>query len=283
MNPGAPRWSAMPSIAPSKPTTTTRVARVPYLNSVPFFQGLVLGEAFELTDGFPRELGQQAAAGQITAGLVPVADYFRLQDRFERVGPFGIAVRGRAHSVLLFARRPIRQLDGASIALTAESSSSVALLRLLLGERYGLTPRYVEGPHPARPGSGDSRAGDADAVLLIGDEALRVQQSNTQYPFETDIAFEWWLWQHLPFVFAVWVIRKDAASGAKKELEQGLSRCLGLNTKNLPSVAAECALKAGMTPEQVYAYLANFIYRLSRPEEEGIVRFQELLGESGLL
>ena len=214
---------------------------------------------------------------------MPVADYFRLQDRFERVGPFGIAVRGRAHSVLLFARRPIRQLDGASIALTAESSSSVALLRLLLSQRYGLAPRYVEGKDPARPGSGDSRTGDADAVLLIGDEALRLRQSNTQYPFETDIAFEWWLWQHLPFVFAVWVIRKDAAPGAKKELEQALSRCLGLNTKNLPSVAAECAPNAGMTPEQVHAYLANFIYRLSRPEEEGIVRFQELLGESGLL
>ena len=239
-------------------------------------------------------MGQQAAAGQITAGLVPVVDYFRLQDRFERVGPFGIAVRGRAHSVLLFARRPIRQLNDAVIALTAESSSSVALLRLLLSQRYGLTPRYVEGPHPARPpgppvamagagGSGDSWAGDADAVLLIGDEALRVRQSNMQYPFETDIAFEWWLWQHLPFVFAVWVIRKDAAPAAKKELEQALSRCLGLNTKNLPSAAAECALNVGMTPEQVHAYLANFIYRLSRPEEEGIARFQELLSESGLL
>lgn len=198
---------------------------------------------------------------------MPVADYFRLQDRFERVGPFGIAVRGRSHSVLLFARRPIRQLDGASIALTAESSSSVALLRLLLAQRYGITPVYVQGQDQ-----------DADAMLLIGDEALRVRQSNTQYPFETDIAFEWWLWQHLPFTFAVWIVRKDAAPDTKKTLEQALSRALGLNMKRLQAIAQAQAPTFGMSETEVHSYLANFIYRLSQPEEEGIKRFQELLG-----
>ena len=36
--------------------TTTRIARVPYLNSAPFYQGLALGERYELTDGQLREL-----------------------------------------------------------------------------------------------------------------------------------------------------------------------------------------------------------------------------------
>lgn len=227
----------------------------------------MLGKGFELADGFPRETGRLAAEGRIAAGLVPVADYFRLQDRFERVGPFGIAVRGRAHSVFLFARRPIRQLDGASIALTTESSSSVNLLRLLLAQRYGIAPTYVQGHDP-----------DADAMLLIGDEALRFRRANTTYPFETDIAFEWWLWQHLPFAFAVWIVRKDAAADVKKALEQGLSRSLGINLKNLQAIAQAQAPKFGVAEADIHTYLANFIYRLSRPEEEGIARFQELLG-----
>src|SRR3989338_6068607 len=134
----------MPSIAPSKSTATKRIARVPYLNSAPFFHGLPLGEGFECVDAVPRVLGQQAAAGELTAGLLPLADFFRLQDQFERLGPFGVAVRGRAHSVLLFSRRPVRQLDGASIAVTDETSTTAVLLRLLLEQRYHLTPASYE-------------------------------------------------------------------------------------------------------------------------------------------
>ena len=74
----------MPSITPSKSTTTTCIARVPYLNSVPFFRGLSLEERFELVDCVPHALGVQAAAGEVAAGLLPLADYLRLTETFER-------------------------------------------------------------------------------------------------------------------------------------------------------------------------------------------------------
>ena len=264
----------MPSTTLSTSTTTTTlVARVPYLNSVPFFRGLPLGDGFRLIDGAPRELGARAAAGELVAGPLPVADYFRLQETFERLGPFGIAVRGRARSALLFARKPIRQLDGAVIAVTQESSTTACLLRLLLEVRYQIQPAsYQRGMVP-----------EADALLLIGDEALRVQRTNTQFPFEIDVAFEWWLWQHLPFVFAVWAVRKDASDQVKKTLERALSGTLGMNLKRLPELAASVAPSLGMTPQDVQTYLAGFIYRLSQPEEEGIARFQELVHGSHLL
>ena len=207
------------------------------------------------------------------AGLLPLADFLRLQDRFERVGPFGIAVRGRARSVLLFSRRPIRQLDGATIAVTEETSTSVLLLRLLLEQRYHVAPAAYQ------PG----RVAEADAQLLIGDEALRVQQANTQYPYEIDVAFEWWLWQHLPFVFAVWAIRKDAAAPDKKALELALSGALGGNLRRLDAIAREASPSLGVPAEELQAYLGSFIYRLSQPEEDGIRRFQELVHEFHLL
>ncbi|MBI3020454.1 MAG: hypothetical protein HYY59_00415, partial [Candidatus Omnitrophica bacterium] len=163
----------MPSTTPSKSTTTACVARVPYLNSVPFFRGLSLGRRYELVDCVPRELGIQAAAGDIMAGLVPLVDYVRLRDTFERIGHFGIAVRGRGRSVLLFSRRPIRQLDGSMISITEETSTSAVLLQLLLERRYGVLPAlYQRG-----------QRSEADALLLIGDEALRFRATNTQYPY----------------------------------------------------------------------------------------------------
>ena len=161
----------------------------------------------------PRKLAQLAAAGEVIAGPLPSVEYFRMEDAFERLGRFGLAVRGRAMSALLFSRLPIRQLDKAKIAVTEETSTSFMLLRLLLEQRFSLeTPNYQRG-----------NVEEADAVLLIGDEAIRMQQSNKLYPFEYDLAFEWWLWHHLPFVFAVWAIRKGQDAALKRQIELGIT------------------------------------------------------------
>ena len=264
----------MPSITPPRPTTTTRVARVPYLNSAPFFRGLPLSERFEIVESVPRAVGEQAAAGTLLAGLLPLADCFRLEDSFERLGRYGIAVRGRAHSVLLLSRRPIRLLDGATIAVTADTSTTVLLMRLLLEQRYHLRPAAY---------TSREQSPDADALLLIGDEALRYHASNTQYPFEVDLAFEWWLWQHLPFVFAVWAIRKDATPQDKKRIEASIARALALNTPQFEQIAAEASTSLGIPAEELQTYLSSFIYRLSQPEEDGIAQFRKLVDEHHLL
>ncbi len=246
---------------------------MPYLNSVPFFRGLDWEDRYGVVECVPRELGRRAAAGGITAGLLPLVDFLRLEDTFERLGHFGIAVRGRAHSVMLFSRRPLRQLDGAVIAVTEETSTSAVLLRLLLEQRYQLSPAaYRRGQDP-----------DADAMVLIGDEALRFQHANTRYPFEIDLAFEWWLWQHLPFVFAVWAIRKDADEKDKKQIEAGLAKSLAMNLRAFGTIAQECAPSLGTPATVLQAYLENFVYRLGPGEEEGIGRFQELVNEHHLL
>jgi chorismate dehydratase len=232
-----------------------------------------LSEGFQLIGCVPRAFGMKAAAGEVAAGPLPLVDYFRLQEAFERLGHFGIAVRGRAQSALLFARKPIRQLDGATIAVTEETSTTACLLRLLLEQRHhlgGLTYRR-----------GD--VNDADAVLLIGDEALRFSRTTTQYSFEIDVGFEWWLWQHLPFVFAVWVVRKDLSPDVKKAIELGVSRTLAKNLKSFDEIAAEYSPQLDIPAADLHTYLSNFVYRLGQAEEEGIRRFKELVDEHDLL
>ena len=235
-------------------------------------------------------MGQKAALGEIEAGLLPLADYVRLQDTFERLGRFGIAVHGRAHSVVLFSARPVRQLDGATIAVTEDTSTSVVLLRLLLEKRYGVIPasydsrRRAEKRSTVKSVARDRRtAAEADALLLIGDEALRFKQANTQYPYEIDLAFEWWLWQHQPSVFAVWTVRKDIEAPKKKELEAALARALAVNTGRLEAIAQEAAAGLGVPAEQLVAYLAGFHYRFGKDEEDGMARFEALMHEHHLL
>lgn len=272
---------------PSSPSAIrTVIARVPYLNCAPFFEGLALNEAparpgdhgaggWEWVDIPPRQLGVEAEHGRILAGPMALTDFLRLQDRFERLGPLGIAVRGRCGSALLLSKKPIRQLDEAAIAVTEDSSTTALLLRLLLEVRYELKPKAYQ-----RAG-GDSQ--EAEAMLLIGDEALRAHAADRRFPYETDLAFEWWLWQHLPMVFAVWAVRKDCPPSDKQHLSRALQVQLAKNLGRLDAIAKEHTEALKIPAAELKAYLESFVYRLSQPEEQAIKQFERLLHAHHLL
>jgi chorismate dehydratase len=246
---------------------------VPYLNCAPFVRHWEVGEAVEALDCTPRELGRLAAQGAIVAGPLSLVDFFRLEDRFEPLGHFGIAVRGRAHSALLFSRRPIRQLADCRVGVTEETATTGCLLRLILERRYQLSGITYE--------SGTDH--EADALLLIGDEALRYRARNTQYPFEIDVAFEWWLWEHRPFVFALWAIRRDASDERKRALTRTLARSLSLSLGEIPAIADEAAGRIGLPAAELRGYLESFVYRLGPDERAGVERFRALVDEHNLL
>ena len=253
--------------------TKTVLARIPYLNCAPFFDGWPVDESWEWVETPPRQFGVGAEAGRVDAGPMALADYVRLKARFERIAKLGIAVRGRCGSTMLFSQKPIRQLDDATIAVTDESSTTALLLRLILEQRYELHPKmYRRGP-----------ATEADAVLLIGDEALKWRYTNRRYPYEIDLAFEWWLWQHLPAVFAVWVVRNDCISEEKQRLTRVLHKQLATNLGRLEAIGRERAGGLGIPADDIKVYLENFIYRFSDLEEQAIARFESLLHEHHLL
>ncbi len=266
--------SPNPTVVPVSTTTPLVVARVPYLNCAPFFAGLELGPGGSWAEVPPRQFGAQAAEGRVIAGPMSLVDYLRLQDQFERLRPLGIATRGHCGSALLFSCKPVRQLDGATIGVTDETSTSALLLRLILEQRYQLSPKVYQR-WTTRELTAHSM--EVDAVLLIGDEALRFRAANRWYPYELDLGFEWWIWQHRPTVFAVWAIRKDAEPAQKQFISRAIQHQLALNLSRLDEVAASRADAVGMSAKDVKAYLESFIYRFSAPEEEAIVEFTRLL------
>src|SRR5437763_10284124 len=118
-----------------------RIGYIPYLNMVPFHQGFgpegLKANPFELEfkEMSPRALGLEAEAGKLDAGAMSLVDSFRLADRFEPLGDFGIGVKRAAGSVLLFSKKPLSDLEGLC-AVTDETSTSVRLLQVLLEKRY---------------------------------------------------------------------------------------------------------------------------------------------------
>ena len=75
------------------------------------------------------------------------------------------------HSVQLFSRRPVEELDGATVLRTASSRTSVLLLELLCRHRWEVAPRFATVR--AEPADLDALARfPHEAVLVIGDAAL---------------------------------------------------------------------------------------------------------------
>ena len=74
---------------------------------------------------------------------------------------------------------------------------------MILAEKFGVRPQVFS--HPAKLAE---MLDKADAALLIGDAALRVDPATV--PFETlDLGGEWVALTGLPMVFAVWAGRKE--------------------------------------------------------------------------
>ena len=237
-----------------------RVGRIPYLNCEPFFHRL---EGVELVDLIPRRLGEVMAEGQLDAGPLSLMDYLRLEPALTPL-PYGIGCPTGARSVLLFADRPLSALGGARVGITGETSTSVELLRVLLALRYEVEPAaWVTVDEPC------------DAVLLIGDQAIRRLTGGPPAPHVADLGLEWRDWTGLPFVFARWAVASRVPAWERRAFEGALDAALDCGMDALPAIAA-ARRDLGWTGAQIESYLRNFAFRLGPDEEKGAAEFVRL-------
>jgi len=253
------------------------IGYVPYLNMVPFHQGfgpepIQEGDIrFQFSQVSPRALGIDAEEGRIDAGAMSLVDSFRLADQFEPLGDLGIGVKRAAGSVLVFSKIPLGDLQG-MCAVTDETSTSVRLLQVLLEKRYGRT-----GVSYGRVASGAVYDGSAEALLLIGDEALMARREGVPgLPVVTDLATDWYAWQGTPFVFARWMVRKKLPEKAKSMLYSLLEKALKSFVLGTSQVLNEEAIRKGFTPPEIAVYWEGFLFRLTPEHARAMAAFKEL-------
>src|SRR3954470_1302614 len=182
-------------------TATVRVGAVNYLNTKPLIYDLeALAPEAELVLDVPSRLADRLADGRLDVALIPVIEYFRA-GCYSLVPAIAIASRGPVLSVTLFSRRPWGEIR--RVALDAGSRTSAALTQVLLRKRHGVAPEVT--PLAMEQNAEDV---DADAVLLIGDRAMRACLPGFVHAY--DLAQEWFAWPGLPFVYAVWAVRDGA-------------------------------------------------------------------------
>ena len=278
----------------SNKTTTAslkpRMGRIGYLNVLPIYHALESGaisHEYELVYGPPAELNMRMAAGDMVAASTSCVEYARRPERYFLLPNLAIGSNGPVQSVLLLSRRPIEDLGGQSILVSAETHTSATLLRLLLDQRYGLTGiSYYTGSASEMAASGNP----PQAFLAIGDEALRLRR-HPAYPHLLDLGDAWTAWTGLPFIFGVWVADRQAfapnASGTRFRPPLGNPGALLSDARDWGLAHMDVILDIAvqnypnMTRQEHADYFAGLCYSLKEREQAGLSLFWEKLAETG--
>jgi chorismate dehydratase len=242
-----------------------RIGAVNYLNSKPLIEGLaeLLPEA-ELTLDYPSRLADDLEAGRLDVALVPSIEVLR-HPNYEVISDACVATHGPVMSVKLYSRVPFGLIR--TLALDVGSRTSAALVRIMLRERYGVTPRIEPFPFEQSPD-----AARADAILMIGDRAMH--EPTGDFVATWDLGEEWLRWSGLPFVFAVWAARAGTELSA---VEEALGRARDLGVKRAAAIAKREAPLLGLTEPTAYNYLTkNLHFRIGPAERSGLRLFARL-------
>lgn len=236
-----------------------RVGSVPHFNAVPLVRGL----ESQVTYATPARLAEQLRSQELDAALVSVTEIL-FNDSYDILDGIAVASLGEVLSVFLAHRQPLEQIR--EVYCDPASLSSVTLLKVMLAER-GICPEFKKleqtdgGPWP-------------DNFLLISDQALNFLRRPHEHEI-WDLGAAWYEANQLPFVYAVWALRRIPNEPLRRQLRE--ARDFGLDT--LDYIIDHSPL---FDADFRRDYLGWHIhYHLGSDEKRGIQRFLELLRKHG--
>ena len=239
-----------------------KIGAVSYLNTKPLVAGLVdAAHDFEVIFDLPSRLADRLAIGELDVALIPVVEAVT-NPEYTIVSDACIACQGPVWSVKLLSR-----VEGSAIktlALDEGSRTSCSLARVLLDRQFGVQPKCR-----SLSIDDDWRKVESDAVLIIGDRAMKANDPDV--PLSWDLGESWNQWTEKPFVFAVWAAR-DGSDLDRIDRALSMSRDEGL--RQLHEISADQAPRYGLSEAECLRYLRdNLHFNLGVEEKSGMELF----------
>ena len=249
---------------PQPSTPRLRVCAVSYLNTTPLVWGMLHGPQrglFDLDFQIPAGCADQLASGAADIGIIPSFELTR--QSLEVIPGAGIACHGPVRSILLVSARPAGEIH--RLAADSSSRTSVQLARVLLERRFAAEPELI-----AHTPDLDAMLRIADAALIIGDPALRIEPSRLPY-YVYDLGKEWVEMTGLPFVFAVWAGRKSVITPGVVDAFQQSCR---FGRERIEEIVAAESGRREIPRDLVREYLTHrIVHELGPRDYEGMDRF----------
>ena len=232
-----------------------RVGSVPYLNAKPLTRGLEDQISFMP----PAELAEQLRRKEMDAALLSVTEVL-FHDTYDILDGMAIASLGEVYSVFLAHQKPLEEVR--EVYCDPASRTSVNLLKVLLAER-GLHPDFRPLPSYQPP--------FPEYTLLIGNPGIDFRRQQKTHEI-WDLGAAWYELAKLPFVYAVWALRRDIdTTPLRRQLRE--ARDFGLDTlDHLINHGTDYDLNFRKD------YLGWHIhYHLGADEKRGLIKFVEYL------
>ena len=244
-----PRPTPARPINPGPPA----VACVSYLNAKPLIDNFAAAlPGVRLALDVPARQLDTLVNGTADLALCPVIDYYRSPVPLA-VAPVGaIGCDGPTLTVRLFS--PVPPAEISRVRLDADSHTSVCLLRVVLQDCYRSNPPVRVGlpPPGAAPPPGEAR-------LLIGDKVVTDPPDPAAFPYEVDLGDAWKRLTGRPFVFALWLARRDADPARVRPLAAALERLRLTNAGRIPDIVASHAAAHRWPPSLATDYLGRIL------------------------
>lgn len=193
-----------------------RVSAVSYLNTKPYIYGLQhaaeQGLPIILSQDNPAVCADKLMEGIADIGLVPVGALHQIPNA-KIIPGYGIGAVGAVQTVMLYACVPVQEIT--AVVLDYQSRTSVRLAQLLFRDHFKCKPVYIS----AQPGF-ESEISGTTAAVVIGDRTFSL---NGTFPYEYDLADEWYQLTGLGFAFAVWVTTRNLSVEVIQQFSSALA------------------------------------------------------------
>ena len=220
--------------------------------------------------------------GQLDISPSSSFEYARNWKEYVLLPQHSISSRQQVKSVLLFSPVDIARLEGQNVAITAESATSINLMRIIFREFYQL-----ENVSDGVPEEEIKKLiGQGNAALLIGDRALKLAGNCPAGMKIFDLGEIWYQHTGLPFVFALWMICRHSLNHHASELSQlgaqlrQSRKCL---ERKMSFVAGVFAGKTGLDTETIVDYWQTIDYTLTEDHLRSLKLFFGLCCKHQLL
>ncbi|WP_106767978.1 menaquinone biosynthetic enzyme MqnA/MqnD family protein [Paenibacillus faecalis] len=261
----------------------TVIGRISYTNAWPLYYYVnpqLLDTPAEMLAAVPSVLNEGMKNGDIHIGALSSFAYAEAADKLQLIPDLSVSANGAVKSILLFSRVPVKELKNATIAMTNTSATSVNLLRILMEKAMGVKPEY-KSMEPDL----DTMMEQADAALLIGDNAIKASWYNREYVV-TDLG-EWWKeWTGCSMTFAVCAVNRNAASDhpeAMSEIASMFRDSKQRSLRDLRPIVNEAVSLIGGTELYWRGYFNNLCYDFNEEQQKGLRLYYKYAYELGLL
>jgi len=253
-----------------------RLGRICFVNVLPVYLFLEQDKTlFREVSDTPSRLNKMLRQGLLDVSPVSSVEYAGDPGRYRILGGLSISCVGRVRSVLLLSQVPMEKWGNALIQCPMESETSVALLRLLLRNYWGMDTGLVE----------EGGVSESVAVLRIGDRALR-EAASGKWAHVWDLGEAWHSWTGLPFVFALWLVRERVAQSRAIQLNKlhgALLRARDTGLSKLDVCAEKARRVLGGMELDLLEYFQGLTFSLEEGHIKGLNLFFEELAKAGLI